>query len=733
MPSKQQIVSPKKISQELTAAFKQAHKLMKRNKQRIMSAEILLLAFVTTSSAEAYQILQDFSRERGFNWDDFVRDVDRDAGDRRRVAMDDELYVQVDDNDYALIGDNVVTILDEGIMYAEDQGETACTSAYALAVMANIDMGTHWLLNRRGITERAVKDELSRPNAVAQYNTKRSKNKKATIYHRVDLQDKLINLLSIASHRHVILVGAAGVGKRSLVLSLAQLIAEGKGPARIKSVIEIDERALLDDPAKEVDAALNRARGGILFIPDIARFFGGIRAEFREDAGNALQKGFLSSNVVIIGTATQERFNQKLHNVRVINEHSQVLQVPPTNEDETVEILKTLHPKFESDYNLTITKESLPEVVRLAKRFQASEPLPGSAVHLLHQTCALIKTISQRGDESEVDQDNQLDPDDVLVATSMITGIPVANMGADERDRYLNMVDHLHKRIVGQKEAVLALSRAVKMARVGLKDPKRPIGSFMFLGPTGVGKSELAKALAEFMFGTEDSLITLDMSEYMEDSSVNRLIGSPPGYVGHEAGGQLTDAVKQQPYSVVLFDEVEKASVKVFDVLLQVLDAGRLTSGQGETVSFSECVILMTSNIGSRFLADPELSEIEAREEAEAALKEHFRPEFLNRLDDIIYFHLLTQDNLRDILGLLMKKEEKLMASRDLTLEVTPAAKTWLLEQNEHPEWGARPLRRILQKHIREPMADFLLREDPKAGTTVKVRVKAGELLFETS
>jgi ATP-dependent Clp protease ATP-binding subunit ClpC len=597
--------------------------------------------------------------------------------------------------------------------------------------MANIKTGTHWLLNKRGITESAVIDSLAAPTATGSVTSASSKSQ-LPLYHRSDLQNKLINLLSIATNRHVILVGPAGVGKRSLVLSLAQLMVEGKGPVGLKSVVELDERALLDDAVAAVQAALRKAKGGILFVPDIDRFFGGIRADFREEAGNALQKAFISDEVVIIGTANQENYNKKLKSARVINEHSQILTIPPTTVAETLEILKILRPKFERDYNLSIVEASLSEVARLAERYYTSEPLPGAAVHLLHQACALIKTSSHRTEEVKVKEDNQLDPEDVLVATSMLTGIPVTNMGADERDRYLTMVDHLHKRIIGQNEAVLALSRTVKMARVGLKDPKRPIGSFLFLGPTGVGKTELAKALAEFMFGTEDALITLDMSEYMDDSSVNRLIGSPPGYVGHEAGGQLTDAVKQQPYSVVLFDEVEKASVKVFDVLLQVLDAGRLTSGQGETVSFSECVILMTSNIGSRYLADPNLSETVAREEAEVELKAHFRPEFLNRLDDIIFFDLLTAENLRDILDLLLRQEEKLAANRGLTLEITPPAKSWLLAQNDHPEWGARPLRRIIQKHIREPLADFLLTKNPPPGTKVKVRVKDKALLFET-
>jgi ATP-dependent Clp protease ATP-binding subunit ClpC len=535
----------------------------------------------------------------------------------------------------------------------------------------------------------------------------------------------------MAGKRHVILVGPTGVGKRSLVLALKQLIAEGKGPARLKGVFTVNEQALLTSPAEAVREAVKQAQGGILFVPDIARFFGGIRADFREDAANELQKAFFSDNVTVIGTATPERFSERLSKATVVLEQSQVLNVPPATIEETTEILKAQRPMLEADYNLTIADASLAEAARLAGRYYTARPLPSAAVHLLHQACAMMRMNPKMSPDTLVKNDNQLDPDDVLVATSLLTGIPVTNLGADERDRYVNMFDHLRQRIVGQSEAILALSRAVKMARVGLKDPKRPIGTFLFLGPTGVGKTELAKALAEFLFGTEDALLTFDMSEFMDESSVNRLIGSPPGYVDSQAGGQLTEAVKKRPYSVILFDEVEKASLKVFDVFLQVMDEGRLTSGQGETVSFSECVIIMTSNAGGRYLADPQLSEAAARELAEEEVRAHFRPEFLNRLDEIIYFHSLSTEDLRQILDLLLRKEEKLMASRNLRLEMTDAAKTWLLNQNDHPEWGARPLRRLIQKHIREPMADFLLKENPPAGTLVKVQVKGKNLVFK--
>lgn len=709
---------------------------MREKRKRVMTAEVLLLAFVKMPDVEAHRLLHDLSAERGFNWATFERNVDHAASER--LATDVSFDFVADSQERVPLGNDVLTVLDEGLTIAQSRDEAWCGTAHALAVMADLQVGTAPLLNRLGITQRAVIDAMGKPSlatgATAIDHVALAQNGQMTpVYFRDDLLRDLTNLLSMARERHVILVGPSGVGKRSLVLSLAQLMAEGKGPVGLKSVAQINERALLDDPFTALQAGLRLAKDGALFIPDVARFFGGFRAEFPEKAGTELQKALLANDVVIIATATDGRYNDRLANAPAVIEHCKVLKVPPASVAETTDILAVLRPAFQADYELSITDESLAETARLAGRYYTAEPLPGAAVHLLHRTCAMLRMTSTReAGDGQTKPDSQVDAEDVMVAASLLTGIPVTHMGADERDRYANMVEHLHKRIIGQEEAVVALSRAVKMARVGLKDPKRPIGSFLFLGPTGVGKTELAKALAEFMFGTEEALITLDMSEFMEDASVNRLIGSPPGYIGHEAGGQLTDAIKNRPYSVVLFDEVEKASVKVFDVLLQVMEEGRLTSGQGETVSFSECVIIMTSNIGGRYLADPELGEATAREAAGEALREHFRPEFLNRLDDIIYFHLLTPENMRDILELLLRKEEKLVAGRNLYLELAEEAKTWLLAQNDHPEWGARPLRRLLQKYIREPMADYLLLENPPAGTRVKVQLQDGQLAFET-
>ena len=311
-----------------------------------------------------------------------------------------------------------------------------------------------------------------------------------------------------------------------------------------------------------------------------------------------------------------------------------------------------------------------------------------------------------------------------------MTGVPVTRLGVDERAKYARMVEAIHQRIIGQDEAIMAVARAVKTARVGLKDPKRPIGSFLFLGPTGVGKTELSKALAEFMFGDEGALFELDMSEYQQEHAVARLIGAPPGYVGYEGGGQLTDHVRSHPYTIVLFDEVEKAHPRVLDVLLQVMEEGRLTDGQGRTAYFNEAVIIMTSNLGSEYLTEPILGE-HHRQLVMDTVKQFFRPEFLNRLDDIIIFHALSPDNLRQILGLMLKKEQKLLQGRGLKLEVDEAARDWMLAQNKHPEWGARPLRRIIRRYLREPLADYLLQHDPAPGARVQVGAGTKGLEFD--
>ncbi len=724
---------------------------MRSLKKRVLTPEILLLAFVRMPDSAAYHILNRFAETRGFKLTDLENEVENRA--RTRSGRDADFYF-VDGNEQRVpLSKETLIVMDEGLTIAQASDEVWVGTEHALAAMTQAGVSTAGLLQRRGITPRAMTDLLSDQavGGLSKAATTRNwvalarKGEATPVYFREVLLRDLIPVLSLVTNRHVILVGPPGAGKRTLVYSLALLIAEGKGPvgglskAALKAVIEIAEPALLDNPSVAVKSGLRQARGGILFIPDIHRFFGGlVHAQFPK-AEKPLLKAFFDEQVTIIGTTTEADYKSRLVDQVANLSHIHALQVPPTSVDETVAILHTLKPRFEADYALTIADEGLRTAASMAGRYLSGTALPGAAVQLVHRACALVRMSTQKhlAFRPEVASDARVDADDVSLAVSLMTGIPVSKLGADERTRYARMVEHIHRRIIGQDEAVLAVSRAVKTARVGLKDPRQPIGSFLFLGPTGVGKTELAKALAEFLFGSEEELIAIDMSEYMDESAVNRLIGAPPGYVGFEGGGQLTNRILQTPYTVVLFDEAEKAHPRVMNVLLQIMEEGRLTDGQGRTASFSEAVIIMTSNLGAEGGDYPSTGlrtgsgrgEFNGRELAMEAVKRHFRPEFLNRLDAIVTFHPLSPENLSAILDLLLEKEVELVAERGLTLEVSQAARTWLLAQNKHPEWGARPLRRIIQRHLREPLSEYLLatavgglsKADLEPGTTVRV------------
>ena len=461
----------------------------------------------------------------------------------------------------------MLVVLDEGRSIAQAAGETAIGTEHALGALGERGVSTAAILRRYSISRETLASRLSTQaqvkrvsgqDAVAQAKA----GEGVPVYVRVDLMRDLLGLLTLANHRHVILVGDAGVGRRSLVNALSLLMAEGKGPVGLTKLVQVTENALLVDAEKAIDSAYQQARDGILFIPNIERFFGSAMSspEFPK-ATRPVQRAFLSLSPVVIASTTDAAWNERLAVDSVVRENSHRMRVPEPTIDETVAILGVHRSRLEHDYGLKIADNALPAAATMAKRYVAGAPLPASALAALHRAGALLKLAGQSSVafRPDLQPDSELDADDVAVAVSVMTGIPVSKLGVDERARYAHMVEALHQRIIGQDEAVLAVSRAVKIARVGLKDPKRPIGSFLFLGPTGVGKTELAKALAEFMFGSEDAMVVLDMSEYQQDHTVNRLIGAPPGYVGYEGGGQLTEKVRQRPSTVVLFDEVEKA------------------------------------------------------------------------------------------------------------------------------------------------------------------------------
>lgn len=732
-------LNPNLLSKGMARVMNAAAEMMRALGKRTLTPEVVLLALLRDKECTAYRVLQKFAETRGFSLADLERATEAQA--RTREGRDVNFAFVADSGARIALADQMLTVLDEGKSIAQALDEIYVGTEHTLGAMSQAGMSTAGLLQGRGITPTAMIDVLH-DQALAKRETTQDVVAQARggdvtpVYFRESLLRDLISLLALATERHVLLVGAPGVGKRTLAYSLALLIAEGKGPKDLKGMVEVSDQALLDDPVAALQSGLRRAGasgGGVLFVPNLQRFFAGSsgRAEFPSTAAAVLQKAFLDDRVVLICTTTEADLN-RVQESGVVAEHSHVLRVPPATADETLAILETHRGGVERDYAVTLAGDALKTAVALAGQYLAGQPLPGSAVQLLHRAAALVHMSTQEdlAYKPAASADARLDADDVMLAASMMTGIPVAKLGEDERTKYARMVEQLKERVIGQDQAVLALSRAVKSARVGLKDPKRPIGSFFFLGPSGVGKTELAKALAEFMFGSEDAMIALDMSEYMHDDAVNRMIGAPPGYIGFEGGGQLTERMFRSPYTVVLFDEAEKAHARIFDILLQVMEEGRLTDGQGRVARFNEAVIIFTSNVGAQYLVDPALPAEQGREMALQTMRQHFRPEWLNRLDDIIFFNALGPDELRKILDLLLKKESKLLANQGVALDVTPAARDWLVAQNDHPEWGARPLRRIIQKYVREPLADWLLAQERGAGAKVKVDLRDGTLTF---
>lgn len=726
-------LNPDLLSKDVDAVVNDAVALRDEYRKKTIMPELILLALLRRPNTAAARLLEIFKTGRGVDLEKLDRQVH--LAIESRNDQSGNLDFTARGNRPVALSRQSIILLDDALSLANAVNEVRIDTDHVLTVLSESSMSTSGLLRQHGITPKAISDIVAdnsvirrRPDGTTQdfVASARSGDLKA-VYFRESLLRDMMNILSQAVNRHILLIGPDGVGKRTLAYSLALLMSQGKGPTGLKSLVQIDETALLDSDQKAVRAGMSKAAGGILFIPHIHRFFGGpIKAEFSKTTP-MIQKAFLADDPVIIGTTTEIEYNQRLATVSAIAENSQLLRVSEPSLEETIEMLNIRKPHLEADYGIEINASALGLAAQLAKRYLASTPLPLSAEQLLHRTAAMVNMSKQSHLAFKPElTDASLDAEDVTLAASQMTGIPVNKLGEDERLRYASMVEYLKERIIGQDEAVLAVSRAIKTARVGLKDAKRPIGAFLFLGPTGVGKSELAKVLAEFMFGSEEAMLPLDMSEFKDESSLNRLLGSPSGYVDSEAGGQLTERVRQQPYIIVLFDEVEKAHPRILDILLQVIEDGRLTDGRGNTTNFSETVIILTSNLGSEDLAVPVITD-EIREAAMDDVRTWFRPEFLNRLDEVVMFNALSDENLEAILRLMLKKENKMAAERGLTLAFSEKALQWMLDQNDEPEYGARPLRRIIRRSVREPLADFLLETNPPAGTQVLIDAVGGQ------
>jgi ATP-dependent Clp protease ATP-binding subunit ClpC len=720
---------------KLARLMTEAGDLRESYHQKLLTPQLLLRIFLDNQECSAHRILVELSKQRGFDWDDLVRRVEMMA--KHTAGRNANFYFTDDFGEDVPLAEEMLIVLDEALTIAQAREELRASSGHALGAMAQQNVTTYAVLQRIGVTPAAViamlgefvKDGI---RIIRDYIDEAKKGNAVPYYQRNELLRDALNLLALKSRQHIILVGPDGSGKRTLAYSLAQLLASNDSSNGFRSFVQMNETALLDNPLAAIRAGLRRASDGVLFVPSIDRFFGDrLRAKFPEQVNRELYKALLGNEQIVIGTTTPGQF-ERISKEELVRKHTNRLDVPPATRQETIAILGYHKNRLEQEYEIEVWPDSLETAATLADQYIKTIALPAAAVQLVDRACALVSMVTQDHALSlpDVESDGRLSSEDVMVAASMMTKIPIAKLSQDEQSRYANMVEHLHERIIGQDEAIIAVSRAVKTARVGLRDPKRPIGSFLFLGPSGVGKSELAKTLADFLFGSEDAMLTLDMSEYQEEASVNRLIGAPPGYVGFEGGGQLTEFVRQKPYTVVLFDEVEKAHPRVLDVLLQVMEEGRLTDGQGRLTAFSETVVIMTSNLGSYEMLVPVIGDRE-RTAVMAEVRRFFRPEFLNRLDEIILFHQLTPEQLADILNLMLKKEFNLASKQGIQLQVSGDAKSWMLAQNDQPEFGARPLRRIISKHLREPLADFLLSQE--SDRQMKIDVRRGEdgLQFE--
>ena len=622
---------------------------------------------------------------------------------------------------------------------------------------------------------------------------------------------RVIQILSRRTKNNPVLIGEPGVGKTAIAEGLAERIAAADVPEELldKRVLSLDlsgmvagtkYRGEFEERIKKTIDEVKKAGNVILFIDELHTIVGAGSAEGAVDAANILKPALSRGEIRVVGATTLDEYRKYIEKDAALERRFQPVTVGEPSPEATLEILKGLRDKYEAHHKLTITDEALEAAVSLSRRYINDRFLPDKAIDLMdeaasqvrmsaestspdlksleekinalhrekadaiaaqdYEKAAQLRDLEQKYTQQvDIERENwkkslstnrgSVGAEDIAKVVAGWTGIPVTRLTEDESMRMLRLEETLHKRVVGQDEAVTAVAKAIRRSRVGLKDPKRPIGSFLFLGPTGVGKTELCKTLAETMFGDENAMIRLDMSEYMEKHTVSRLVGSPPGYVGHEEGGQLTEKVRRKPYSVVLFDEIEKAHPDVWNILLQILEDGIVTDSQGRRVDFKNTIIVMTSNVGAKNITaaetplgfhggDKSAEEDEAkryeriRQAVMDDLKKTFRPEFLNRIDEIIVFRQLTQENIREIASRMLQVTGRRMAEQGITLDVDDDALTELARDGFDPQYGARPLRRSIQNLVEDAVAEQMLEGRLRSGGTAHVRLKDGKVVIES-
>lgn len=616
--------------------------------------------------------------------------------------------------------------------------------------------------------------------------------------------ERLIQILCRRTKNNPVLIGEAGVGKTAIVEGLAQRITDKQAPQllREKRIVSLDlalmvagtkYRGQFEERIKAVINEVKRAKNVVLFVDELHTLVGAGGAEGAIDASNVLKPALSRGEVQCIGATTFDEYRKYVEKDAALERRFQTIIVEPPSKDETVEILKGLRDRYEAHHRVNFTDEALYQAVELSSRYITGRCLPDKAIDVIDESGASVRLkntttspdmadIEQQIDKLQIEKDEAVknadyeraaslrdecqklldkkaemqrewydqnketagtvDAETIAEVVSKMTGVPLTRLEKHEADRLLELENELHKRVVSQDEAVAAVAKSVRRSRSGLKDPNRPMGSFIFIGPSGVGKTLLARALAEFMFGDEDALVQIDMSEYMEKHNVSRLVGAPPGYVGYEEGGQLTERIRRRPYAVLLLDEIEKAHSDVYNMLLQIMEEGRLTDSFGRHVDFKNVILIMTSNIGADLIKNQagfgfgkrtaEANYEKMKDMLQKEVEKHFRPEFLNRLDDVIVFHALTKDDLTTIVDYELNKVFKRLTKQGYRLDVAAVTKDFLIEKGYSTEFGARPLRRAIERYIEDPLSENILRGQFKGKNVIKIAVQdENNLKFE--
>ncbi len=715
--------------------------VLNRYRQNQMAPEHILLTMLENTKNAAYDILSYLSVDTNALRTDVERAIGSKGGYYYSSGNTGQVYVTPD----------TTKVINEAKREAKRMGDEKVGTDHLLLAMAIVpETTTYRLLARHGVTQdklySAIKElrmkrtysEEENIDVLAKFTenlTEMAKNGQLMpVIGRENEVNRMVEILGRKMKNNPVLIGDPGVGKTAIVEGLAQRIVSGNVPDFLKSktVLKLDLARLVagtkfrgefEERLKKLIDMLKKRTDVILFIDELHTVVGAGAAEGALDAGNILKPELARGTLRVIGATTVEEYRKHIERDKALARRFQVIFVSEPTVDETIEILKGLKPKFEEFHGVKITDKAIEAAAKLSSKYITDRFMPDKAVDLIDEAAARAK----------IDRVEEIGEEEIAKVVERWTGIPVGKIMGDEKEKIKNLEKLIHEKFVDQEEAVRVVSNAIKMSRAGIRNPKRPLGVFLFLGPTGVGKTELAKRLADVLFGSEKALIRIDMSEYMEKHSVARLIGAPPGYVGYEEGGQLTEQVRRRPYSVVLFDEIEKAHPEVFNVLLQLFDDGRLTDGKGTTVDFRNTIIIMTSNIGSDVIIQDIEDGLENAipKHMEEEMRRYFRPELINRIDAAVVFKPLKKEHIKEIISIYLRELNERLADRNISVELDESMMEYLATEGYVPTMGARPLRRLFENTVEFKLAELIIDEQVKEGQRIKFSWKDEGMYWE--